>query len=192
MTFLKNSQIVQNVFAVAATHPLTSADATAIKDTVEAWITSTLQAVQSTDVRYMSLTVRDPNPNGPRYDFAGDNTLGIDNSGPLPNEVTFALKKASALSGRKFRGRFYHIGVTAGMLSPSDKNILTATAVFALVSTYEALKTALATAGFPMQIIQRNYTTDPPSLQSMVPVLSILATDSVVDSQRRRGPGRGR
>lgn len=191
--FLLDNERVENVFHCLAPPPFNQVVADDIHDIVDNWITQTLRPNQSSNVIYQGMKIRDIVPTGPAFEYPGDNQAGTAAGNPLANEVTFCLKKVTALSGRKYRGRFYHIGLPDSfMLSASSRNRLSPTAVFALVSTYAALMTALAGAGYTLQVIQKDYTVIPPMAVTTVPVISIVATDNIVDSQRRRGPGRGR
>jgi len=192
MLFRQDEQQVENVFHVAAPHPLDSATADGIQTIVDAWITGTLRDQQASNVFYYGLRVKDVNAGGNVYDYAGDGLGGSHSGGPLANHVTIALKKNSGVSGRKFRGRFYHLGLTQTMLNVGSVNSLNNLAVFDLISTYEALRTALRTAGHDMVILYQDHSTHPPTPLGGIEVISITATDNIIDSQRRRLPGRGR
>ena len=189
--FTQDNQQVENVFHVAATTPLTSTEADAIFSVVDMWVRVTLRPTQNHTVIYREVEIADVNGVGaPRFVYPGDGLTGGDTNPPAPNNVTFSLKKNSGVSGRKFRGRFYHIGLSNDNL---DGNTVGAVALTALVSTYNALMTDLNTASYPLVVAYRDYSGPPPHpIVGGIKVLSITAVDATVDSQRRRLPGRGR
>lgn len=190
LRFLKDGQQVENVFHVAALSPLAPADAQDIYSTVDAWVKQTLRPTQTNDTTYTEVVIQDVNPNGPRYVFAGDGQPGAITNSQAPDNVTIALKKNSALSGRHYRGRFYHIGLSVNWIANSRINPAN---LFTLVSTYEALRTGLAAKSFPMVVAYRDTSRPHPRpIIGGVQVTSITASDNIVDSQRRRLPGRGR
>lgn len=192
VTFSQAGQLVQNVFHVLAAHPLSQVEADAIHGTVDTWIKNTLRPLQATNVLYMGMTVKDIYTGFARFDYPGDGLAGTRPGLTLPNELTFCLKKATALSGRAFRGRFYHIGLSDNAYDSTDRNKITSAASTALVTCYAALMTALSTASHPLQVVQWDHTVRPPVPKTQVPVTAIVATDLILDSQRRRKPGVGR
>lgn len=192
LVFEQEGQVVENVFGVAVTVPLTVTEADAIRAAVASWHGTSLKAVQATNVFLRAIRVKDVNPGGPAFEYAEAGTAGTRAGVPLPNGSTFSVKKNTGLSGRENRGRFFHVGLTVDQLDASDTNMLQNVAVVAIVTAYNNLITALNTATYPMVIIQYDRTTHPPTPVRAIEVLTCSAADSVVDSQRRRLPRRGR
>lgn len=189
--FTQDAQQVENVFHVTAPSPLIQADADAIKGVVDTWVKVTLRPWQANTVVYRELEVRDVNVGGTaRFVYAGDGLVGTRTGTATPNSTTFSIKKNTALGGRKYRGRFYHIGLCQGDIS---QNTLSPTAVTALVSIYNALVTSLTTAGHPLLVAWRDYSVPKPHpIVGGIAVLTCTAVDATIDAQRRRLPGRGR
>lgn len=192
MVFEQEGQVVENVFGVAVNTPLSVTDADAIRAAVSGWRTSTLKALQGNNVFYRVTRVKDANINGPSFEYAEDGAAGTAAANPLANGTTFSVKKNTGLAGRENRGRFFHIGLTTTHQDPSDPNMLTSAAVTALVNGYRGLVTVLATALYPLVIIQYDRSVHPPVAVRAIQVLTCSAADSVIDSQRRRLPRRGR
>lgn len=189
--FTQDGQQVENVFHVVAATPLPQSEADTIFNIVNDWARTTLRPHQANNVIYREVEIFDPNGAGqPRFVYAGTGQSGTQSGTPLPNEVTYALKKNTGISGRKFRGRFFHIGLTNTVV---NSNTLVPAEVTALVTIYEALRTSLATASHPLVVAYRDYSVpNPHPIVGAAEVLSITAVDAIVDAQRRRGPGRGR
>lgn len=192
MVFEQEGQIVENVFGVAVNTPLSVTDADAIRAAVSGWRTATLKPLQANNVYYRATRVKDANPNGPAFEYAEDGAVGTAAGNPIANSSTFSVKKNTGLAGRENRGRFFHIGLSTTHQDSTDANMLTSAAVTSLVNGYRALITVLATALYPLVIIQYDRTVHPPLPVRAIEVLTCSAADSVLDSQRRRLPRRGR
>lgn len=188
--FTVQGQKVENVFHVEATVPLTQTEAEDIADIVDNWVKGALRNNQSTQTVYRALVVRDVNDGGLVYERAGDNLANANSDVGLPNHVTFAVKKNTAKGGRHFRGRFFHIGLLKSQVSATDPNLLTDAGVAAIVAVYEGLRAGLATGGHTLKLGQ-HLAGPPPVLVGVETVTSISAGDNIIDSQRRRLPGRG-
>jgi len=123
------------------------------------------------------------------------NTVGLPvvggNANPaLPNNVTLAIKFSTAGRGRASRGRNYILGiteesVTANQVGPGF--------ITAYVSAYQALFTALGDMTNPWTWVvysrQLNNALRAEGLAQEI--LNVGFVDNVIDSQRRRLPGRG-
>lgn len=116
--------------------------------------------------------------------IAGGSTVAA-----LPNNVTLAIKKGTGLVGRSFRGRTYHIGLTE---TDVTNNTVIPGQVTNLRDAYDALRQPLGVA-IPVNLcvlsevsggVQRD--------NGICTIVTGIGVDPVVDSQRRRLPGRGR
>lgn len=112
------------------------------------------------------------------------------NAGPsAPNNVTLAIKKGTGLVGRSFRGRTYHIGLSEGSYT---NNTVIPSDVTALRDAYDALREPLgAVIPVDMCVLSETSNGAPRAAGICTPVTGI-GVDPVLDSQRRRLPGRGR
>jgi hypothetical protein len=115
--------------------------------------------------------------------------VGLQATTPPPNNVAFCISFRSAGRGRSSRGRNYVPGIrgnqiTDCVLSSGDAN--------AIRDAYQALPTYLTESEVTWVIASQFHNGAPrPSGGLLIPVTTAVYTDRVVDSQRRRLPGRG-
>jgi hypothetical protein len=106
----------------------------------------------------------------------------------LPNSVSLAVSFRTAGRGRSSRGRNFAIGLTEVQVSGNE---VVGTAVDALIDAYEVL------LGLPLPntaqwvVVSRFTNGAPRTLGVAAPVTDVVIVDPVVDTQRRRLPGRG-
>lgn len=107
----------------------------------------------------------------------------------LANEVSLAISLRSTSRGRSARGRSYVLAL------PSDEvagNFVAAGWAAALVTAFDTLRTRINTAGWAWSIVSyRSGGVPRPGGPVYFVVSSVLVTDLVVDSMRRRKPGVG-
>jgi len=105
------------------------------------------------------------------------------------NNVAACVTFLTAQRGRGGRGRNYLAGIPEDSL---DQNTLSPTFMSAIISGYEAIGTALAALSFNHAIVSFQQE-GAPAFTGGVPklVTGYRFADNVVDSQRRRLPGRG-
>lgn len=116
---------------------------------------------------------------------------GSNAAAPLPNNVTVVMSLRTALRGRSYRGRVYHIGLTESQVvgNTVDPALMTS-----LRANYTFLTNLEGDTGEPVyQLAVLSYFTNNAvrPLGVATPVVSI-SSDGVIDTQRRRLPGRGR
>jgi hypothetical protein len=106
-----------------------------------------------------------------------------------PNNCAFCVSFRTAGRGRSSRGRNYVPALDEGLIQQS---ILDTTYVSNLVTAYQALQGAgLFVAGAEWVVVSR-FSGGAPRVTGLAqPVTAVIAVDAVVDSQRRRLPGRG-
>jgi hypothetical protein len=108
----------------------------------------------------------------------------------LPNNATLAMSLNTALRGRSFRGRIYHIGLTEGDVIA---NTIEPSFLGTLITAYQAAR-VLAGSGsgptFQLAVLSYYANLAIRSVPVATPVTSI-SSDGIVDSQRRRLPKRG-
>lgn len=115
--------------------------------------------------------------------------VGANAAQQLPNNVTVAVKKGTGLVGRSYRGRTYHIGLTEANV---DLNTLNASTQTLLQNAYDALREPLGIA-IPVDMCVLSETTGGVQrAEGVCTVVTGIGVDPVIDSQRRRLPGRGR
>lgn len=140
-----------------------------------------------------AVTVTDLAASGPpALEYAtGLPIAGTDASPQMPNNVTVAMSLRTALRGRSFRGRLYHVGLPEAQVQ--NNNVVPAS-LTSLLGAYNLL-VALdsASLGQNYQLVVLSYWANKAlrSVPVATPVVSITS-EGIIDSQRRRLPGRGR
>lgn len=115
--------------------------------------------------------------------------VGTKADNALPNNVTVAVKKGTGLVGRSFRGRTYHIGLCEGQVLG---NTIIAADLLGLQTAYDLLKEPLGPV-IPVDLcVLSEVSGGAQRVQGICTQVTGIGIDPVVDSQRRRLPGRGR
>lgn len=177
---------VFHVFASAA-HP-TATDCDTVCNVVDAWTDSGAHPLigiipPSTFVdRVVATSIAEVN--GPQHEKAIGN-VGTMGGHTLPSQNTLALKKGTARRGRRRRGRFFAWPPTVDALDHDDGNLFDASYVTEAVAVYTQLLNSLTTASYPLSVFSQ-------ADGALYTVTDIVAVDHLVDSQNRRGGGRGR
>ena len=117
------------------------------------------------------------------------NTPGTRSGNAMPNNVCLCVSFRTGFTGRSNRGRVYHSGLVEGDVT--DNNVITATATL-LRDEYEDLFQLMLVEAEAQHVIV-SYCNDGAwrTDARVTPVTSYIIVDTVVDSQRRRLPGRG-
>lgn len=124
--------------------------------------------------------------------FAGASPLvGAEVSAALPNNVSCVFSLKTALRGRSYQGRIYHIGLTEQQVTA---NAVGATFLTTLLTGYRALRLLEGASGEPtFQLAVLSYWLNKALRATPVSTpVTLITSDGVIDSQRRRLPGRGR
>jgi len=106
-----------------------------------------------------------------------------------PGGTTFAIKFSGGLSGRSARGRMYWIQLHTAQISGDQVTSADAAAIVAIVANFfDDVETATG-----LTHVTTSYCHDGAwrTTANNVPVLNYIATDTNVDSQRKRLAGRG-
>jgi len=126
----------------------------------------------------------------------GADSPGGEIGGSAANNVTLAVSFRTASRGRSFRGRNYLIGIPLTQFTST--NVVDSAWVSSIIGAYIDLKTALNDADFAWVVVSRFSgvdlaTGDPIPREAGIATLvtNTVVVDNVVDSQRRRLPGRG-
>lgn len=116
--------------------------------------------------------------------------VGVDSGVALPNNVTIAVARKNGLRGRSGNGRIFWMGLTDGNLD--TENTIAASRAAALVTACEAVDAAMVDLGATPCILSYQHDGVVSSAATIYPIDKWLVTDFVLDSRRRRLPGRGR
>jgi hypothetical protein len=117
-----------------------------------------------------------------------------DNGGTITNaneamNVTFAIKWSGAVGGRNGIGRTYHIGLCEAWV---DNSIVDQGAADLILSKYNTLLGLVNVNGQRLVVLSRYFQKAKRPVALPYGILYATYTDRVVDSMRRRLPGRGR
>jgi len=167
-------------------------DATALEllaGTVAGWWTDQMKPLLSSALSLTSVKATALHDvTGPQFIYTtGLPATGDQSAAAMPNNVSLCVSFRSALIGRSFRGRNYVPGIVESAVTLSSVSSGTASAI---VAAYETLQDVLP-VGTNWVIVSRTTDHNPRETGVTVPVVSVLVVDLVVDSQRRRLPGRG-
>jgi len=186
-----DGQNIENRWNVNVFHEPTSADLTAIANNVastviEDWIPTIPDAVTFREIHLRSLHTANGIELTAPFPIPSNGSLV---GGVLPSNVTLCVSLRSSSSGRSARGRLYWMGLVEGDVTG---NVVSTPRGAAIVAAVQAMIAALTTAGYAWVIVSY-FTNNAPRVGGPVYFLvqNALIVDSVVDSQRRRLPGRG-
>lgn len=188
--YLWNEQIVENVFDFLHDTPVDHAALVGLGTAVHSWWTTHLQATQSEDVSLTNITLTDLTT---QFSESFVYTAGLPEPGgiALPAAAannSLAVSKRTASRGRSARGRFFHVGSRAdyGVNSVYD----TAYANSILAAYQQLLSTSLFE--HDLLVVRSTVFGGVQRAESLIqPVTAITLVNRVVDSMRRRLPGRG-
>jgi len=191
MTFLQDGQYLVNKHHFKNTAGWDEGSLNNLGTAIREWWNTELKEFVSNTVSLVEIEVIDLSP---ASGLGITVSTGLPISGtlsdpPLPNNVTVAVKKGTGLIGRSFRGRTYHIGLTETAVAG---NTVAPGNVSALRDAYDALKEPLGEV-IPVDLCVLSETTGgAPRVTGICTPVTGIAIDPIVDSQRRRLPGRGR
>lgn len=116
---------------------------------------------------------------------------GGDSAEALPFNASWAVKFTTDHRGRSARGRNYMVGLTRG--SRETSNVVTTGYANGVVTSYTALLAGGETLpeGWTWVVLSRFAGNAPRTAGVTYPITGVGYTDRIIDSQRRRLPGRG-
>lgn len=174
-----------NVFHVIAPGTVTGTDTDAVAAAVCSWVGGEYKNTWALNISSDRVVVTDVSVIDSVQSEVTCNNSGTLIGNTLPSQNTLAVKKSTGFSGRANRGDWYVWPATEQQLELLDGNLFQQSYVDDCVARLESLRTDLAAAGYTLVVAsQANGTT--------TEVKHFVATDRLVDSQNRRGGGRGR
>jgi hypothetical protein len=190
---LLDGQFVENRFYVNVLHEPTSADLIAIASAMGTVITTEwvpiLPTTWSLREQFMR-SMHEENAVQLTFPVTPGTVVGENGNAQLPNNCTLCVSLRSSFAGRSARGRFYWPALHEAQVVGNTVNTSDAADI---VQAVQAIDVQLSAIGYDL-IICSFITNGAPRVGGPVyfSVNSIFVTDFVVDSQRRRLPGRGR
>lgn len=194
MVFTYLGQVCENVFHViqgdGATAP-TIPEMNALGDALLAYETQFGSVARSNQAALQNVIVRDLTTQSAPAVIRqpGAPIVGQVATQPMPGNVTVAVKWNTALRGRSFRGRTYHIGLVASGVAGDQ---LVPATLNDLLARYAQLRTSInGVAGCTMGVVSFAHNNFWRDAGLFTPITS-ATIDPNLDSQRRRLTGRGK
>lgn len=190
LTFLYNGQYCINKHHFLNTAGWDEGSLNNLGTAIREWWADELQASMPTSLSLIEIEVVDLTE-GSNLGITvqtGLPLVGANASQQLPNNVTIAVKKGTGFVGRSFRGRTYHIGLTEANV---DLNTINSSTQALLQTAYNALREPLGVAIPVDMCVLSEVENGTQRAEGICTVVTGVNVDPIIDSQRRRLPGRG-
>jgi hypothetical protein len=163
----------------------TAGDLFALANALLTWWSTYYKPTVGPWVQLVQISVRLYDPAAPiSFDLGvSPAVVGTGSGNELPANVTSTVSWRSGLAGRRFRGRIYHAGHSTSEVTTTDT--ITGTKVTALANLANHLITDIFNAVAASLVVWHKDT------NLYTQVLGFVI-ENILDSQRRRLPGRGR
>lgn len=187
--FLKNGQLVVNIYHFRVTGAITTIDLTAIAELVKNAWNDNIKTVTVDDMTLESLIATDVSMDeGIQITYTtGLPLAGLSTADDLPSNVAVVISNKTEYTGRSNRGRTYMCGMPA-------TTIIGNTVGSGLQTAYAAYHAQIAddalALGYDFGVA--SYQEDnAPRVTGAFQTYTAFTVDNITDSQRRRLPGRG-
>lgn len=187
-----DSQFIENTLYFYKATGLDTTAMTALGNQLLLWWTTEYSVPLSVSLTLREIYLSDlSSQNGPTVTIpapapAPTGGVGAD---ALPNNVAACISFRTAHRGRSYRGRNYVPALPDTQVVLNEMNPgLQAD----LVDAYNGLFARATTAGVTWVVVSRYENKAPRAAGNPEPITSVVLVDPIVDSQRRRLPGRGR
>lgn len=186
----QSGQDVVNVLHVKDTLGWDADKLETVCELIEAWADANLLPLLSNEFGLVRISARDlTTETSYVFEHAVSPPIGGGIAGPaMPNNVAVTVSLRSGLAGRSNRGRNYVAGIAKSSVT---QNTIDATLANGLTAAYTQLIEDVETPDRYLVIVSRVQNGVVLPVGTTVPVESAILVDRVVDSQRRRLPGRG-
>lgn len=191
LIFSWDGQQVENVYHIKTPNLINEAELDDIRDVLYLWWSTYGNVFQSNTVNFLKFVLSDASD---QYGVSKEYAPGVIHTGahggtpPLPNNVSIAIKWNTGLRGRSYRGRTFHVGLCEGFVIG---NSMEATVLAGLISQYTQLVSSLDGSGRQL-VVASKFQGNAPRVTGVVTPILTVTCDGVIDSQRRRLPGRGK
>jgi len=189
MVYTQYGQELMNVFYFTKTGPWTPGDLTTLAASVATEWTSNIRPQQTNEMTLQSIEATDIAVAGGAQVIHPVGVVGGNSGSGVATGITLAVKFATGLSGRSNRGRMYFIGTPGGAILDNQYLALyVAGLISALVTFFGNVETTTSSTHTVVSYCNNKVWR---STAVTNHVISYLATDNNIDSQRRRLTGRG-
>lgn len=188
--FLWDSQQVENVFHIRTPNVINESELDSVHTVMNLWYDSYLSAMQPSAVSLLKYVIADASDQfGVSKEYAPTTRIQgqVSSSPSMPNNVTLAIKWNTGFRGRSYRGRTFHIGLWE---SAMVGNNIASDVLANFISTYTQLITSLDGSTRELGVVSK-FQGNVQRTEGVFTPIRTVTCDGVVDSQRRRLPGRG-
>lgn len=193
LRFNWQSQRCALTFGFSRSAPFTEANLHTIADLMSVWWTGTARGRMHPGVVLREVYARALDSEAaPSYiSTIGAGTAGsFGATAPMPSNVALCVSFRTSQRGRANRGRNYYFGLTIGDMQ-SNTTMLSQTAVNVIKGYYDRLLPGGLSDPTPARWCVLSRQLDGVPGGRAVPITSVSVVDNIIDSQRRRLPGRG-
>lgn len=185
-----DNQIIENTLYFEFETTPSESDAGGLATALIAWWDDQFSTELSADLLLLRVVVTDLSADDSfSLTFNATPTpAGKVSDGSVPNNCAICISFRTAGRGRSARGRNYVAGLPNGFVAA---NRVVATVTDSLVAAYNALVSLAGGAGAVWVVVSRFTNHLPRVSGATFPITTAVLVDNVLDSQRRRLPGRG-
>lgn len=192
MKYHRDTREFQNVFHVRLVGGWVFSDMVALAGSFKDWWNTSYKTTQTADIALFEVQVRLLDPSAP---LAVDLPVSpaIPGSNGVTTEsgnVTETISWRTGLAGRAYRGRTYVPTMREDMVNEDDS--VKSAQVAGLASVANALAADILPALAKLVIFHTPIAGDPKPLDNTANDVLFAIIENIIDSQRRRLPGRGR
>lgn len=189
LIFQYGTQRAQNVMYFEKDGPIVGADFDILGDAVRIWWNDNLKSIMDADYSLVQISMADLTyQDAIGFDYTQNLPIaGTDPGNALPSNVACCVKLVTGFRGRSFRGRQFLMGLTDTRVVG---NTIQSGYVGGALAAYDALLGGGVPAGWTWVVVSRYHNNAPRSAGMTTPIIGV-SIENVVDSQRRRLPGRG-
>jgi len=191
LVYSLDGQTIENTLYFRKDNAWDESELFTLANELDAWWTAQMAPLLSTDISLIRVVCTALHAEtGPQSILSlSPAPAGAVPTNAVPNNSAFCLSFRTALIGRSFRGRNYVPGLPESVVTISRLAAGTATAI---IEAYELLNTAASSLNAYHVVVSRtvNGVVQMPTALTNA-VNAYVAVDLVMDSQRRRLPGRG-
>lgn len=190
LVFSWDSQIVENVLHFQTSIPPNLVTMGELGTFLVSWWSTNIKSRVPSTVSLINIKMTDLTVAfGPVVDYATSLPMAGTNVSPsMPNNCALVITKRTALRGRSYRGRIYHVGLVEGN---TIANAYGAAEVGALVTAYNLLRNVTLASATAQEVVVSRIQAGAPLVAGVSTTVTNHTCDGILDSQRRRLPGRG-
>lgn len=190
LRFTLDEQKIENTLWFDALSAPTSSQLAALGDALMTWWLTGLRTISAPELQIREVYVTDMTSatGGTSSTIPSSTPTGSSGTPPAPNQCALCVTFRTAARGRTARGRNYIAGLPQSQLV---SNSWSSAMQLAVAAEYAELMTPANTAGLVWSVCSRYEANAPRAAGVLRPVTSVVIVDPIVDSQRRRTPGRG-